>query len=160
MAAVGAGERLPMVEPIEARFPGLRNSTFRVTSPPSRDYNCVAWAAGDTGHWWWPDADDDASFWPEAIPREETAEAFVAAFAKLGYAPSSGEQVEPGFEKIALFAKDNLPTHVARQLANGHWTSKLGMREDIEHDLHAIGGEAYGAVAVVLKRRATNQGAA
>jgi hypothetical protein len=48
-----------MVEGIEARFPGLRTSSFRVTSPATRDYNCVAWAARDTAHWWRPDLDPD-----------------------------------------------------------------------------------------------------
>jgi len=148
-----------MVEGLEARFPGLRTSPFRVTSPPSRDYNCVAWAAGDKAHWWWPDpdTDNDIPYWPAGVLREETVHAFVAAFATLGYAPAAGEEPEPGFEKVALFAKDNVPTHVARQLPNGRWTSKLGQREDIEHDLHAVSGEAYGTVVFVLKRQATSQ---
>lgn len=146
-----------MVERIESRFPGLRTSPFRVTSPAMRDYNCVAWAAGDTARWWWPDPnpDDDASFWPPGIPREETVAAFVAAFATLGYAPGSGEELEPGFVKVALFASGAVPTHAARQLPNGRWTSKLGLREDIEHDLHAVSGDAYGPVVRILKRPIT-----
>jgi hypothetical protein len=143
-----------MVEDIEARFPGLRTSPFRVTSPATRAYNCIAWAAGDTVHWWWPDldADDDAVFWPPSAPIEETVDAFVAAFATLGFSPASGEHLEAGFEKVALFAIGAVPTHAARQLPSGRWTSKLGLREDIEHDLHAVTGETYGAVALVLKR--------
>ena len=143
-----------MVERIEARFPGLRTSSFRVTSPATRDYNCIAWAAGDLAHWWWPDADpdDDAIFWPPTVPVQETVDAFVAAFATLGYAPSVGEEPEPGFEKVALFASGAVPTHAARQLPSGRWTNKLGLREDIEHDLHAVSGEAYGTVVLVLKR--------
>jgi hypothetical protein len=42
--------------------------------------------------------------------------------------------------------------HAARQLPGGRWTSKLGNREDIEHDLNAVSGEAYGTVVMVLKR--------
>ena len=143
-----------MVERIDAAFPGLRNSPFRVTSPPNRDYNCIAWGAGDTARWWWPDPDDfdDVPFWPPSVPRDETVAAFVAAFATLGYAPGSDETHEPGFEKIALFARGDVPTHAARQLPNGRWTSKPGLREDIEHDLHALSGAAYGIVALVLKR--------
>ncbi|HEY1379697.1 MAG TPA: hypothetical protein VGF55_23035 [Gemmataceae bacterium] len=143
-----------MVEPIEARFPGLQTSPYRVTSPATRDYNCVAWAAGDTANWWWPDPDleNDAAFWPPGVPREETVAAFAAAFAILGYSPAQGEELEPGFEKVALLASGDVPTHAARQLPNGRWTSKLGRREDIEHDLHAVSGEAYGAVVLVLKR--------
>jgi hypothetical protein len=141
-----------MVERIEARFPGLQASPYRVTSPATRDYNCVAWAAGDTANWWWPDTDNDAAFWPPGVPREETVDAFVAAFATLGYAPAQGEEIEPGFEKVTLFAHGGVPTHAARQLPDGRWTSKLGRLEDIEHDVHAVSGEAYGAVVLVLKR--------
>jgi hypothetical protein len=144
-----------MVGRLEERFPGLRDTPYRVTSPATRDYNCIAWAAGDTSHWWWPDVDpdDDAVFWPPGVPAEETLAAFVAAFATLGYAPCPGEEYEPGFEKVALFARDGIPTHAARQLPDGRWTSKLGMSEDIEHDLHAISGELYGTVLLVLRRR-------
>jgi hypothetical protein len=146
-----------MVERIEAHFPGLWTSPFRVTSPAARDYNCIAWAAGDTARWWWPDPDpaDAAAFWPPGAPREETVDAFVAAFATLGYAPGSGDELEPGFEKVALFASGAAPTHAARQLPSGRWTSKLGLREDIEHDLHAVSGEAYGQVVMILRRATT-----
>jgi len=143
-----------MVEPIDAHLRGQRISSFRVTSPPSRDYNCIAWAAGDTRHWWWPDvdADDDTLFWPPGVPLEETVDAFVAAFATLGYTPCSRDEAEAGFEKAALFARAGVPTHAARQLPSGRWTSKSGLREDIEHDLHAVSGEKYGAVVRLLKR--------
>jgi hypothetical protein len=143
-----------MVERIAALFPGLRASSFLVTSPETRAYNCVAWAAGDTARWWWPDPESDACFWPPGVPAAETVDAFVAALATLGYAPCSGDDFEPGFEKVALFAADGVPTHVARQLAGGRWTSKLGRSEDIEHDLHALGGDVYGAVVLILKRPA------
>ena len=36
-----------MVKNLTLLFPGLQVSTFQVTSPPTRDYNCIAWAAGD-----------------------------------------------------------------------------------------------------------------
>jgi len=34
------------------QFPRLTAARYRVTSPATTDYNCVAWAAGDTEHWW------------------------------------------------------------------------------------------------------------
>jgi len=143
-----------MVEAIEALFPGLGTSTYRVTSAASRDYNCIAWAAEDTRHWWWPDLDpdNDAIFWPRGVALEETLDAFAAVFATRGYVACSGEELEPGFERVALFAKAGAPTHAARQLASGRWTSKLGLREDIEHDLHAVSGDLYGTVVLLLKR--------
>lgn len=143
-----------MVEPIEALFPGLQNSDYRVTSPASRIYNCIAWAAGDTARWWWPDpdAENDARYWPPGVALEESLDAIAAAFATVGYAPCTGEAVEPGFERIALFAAAGVPTHAARQVPSGRWTSKLGFREDIEHELHAVSGDIYGAAALLLKR--------
>ncbi len=45
-----------------------------------------------------------------------------------------------------------LPTHAARQLASGRWTSKLGKAEDIEHDLHDLEGDLYGIVVLLMKR--------
>jgi hypothetical protein len=143
-----------MVKQLEECFPGLRGTPYRVTSPATHDYNCIAWAAGDTARWWWPEVDPDnaAVFWPSGVALEETLPAFVAAFATLGYAPCPGEEPEPGFEKVALFARDGVATHAARQLPDGRWTSKLGLGEDIEHDLHAVAGELYGSVVLLLKR--------
>jgi hypothetical protein len=40
-------------------FPHLTEENHRVTSPPSADYNCVAWSAADTEHWWQPGV-----YWP------------------------------------------------------------------------------------------------
>jgi hypothetical protein len=82
-----------------------------------------------------------------------TLDAFLTAFATLGYVPADSEAHEPGQEKVALFVSvDGTPTHAARQLSDGRWTSKLGRAEDIEHALRDIEGEIYGAVARVLKR--------
>lgn len=139
-----------MVAPIESHFPGLKTSPYHITSPATRDYNCIAWAAGDTTRWWWPDP--GADYWPLGAPAELAIDAFVRAFETLGYVPASDAELEPGYEKIALFARADVPTHAARQLRNGRWTSKLGRLEDIEHDLHALAGDLYGDVALVLKR--------
>jgi hypothetical protein len=144
-----------MVNVLETLFPGLRTTSYRVTSPPSRDYNCIAWSAGDTLNWWWPVGDpfDEPRFWPASVARELTLAAFLAAFASLGYEPCDDTTLESGFEKIALFAdKHDKPTHACRQLEAGCWTSKLGRSEDIEHDLHALEGNIYGRVVLVMKR--------
>jgi hypothetical protein len=142
-----------MVTPLEAVFPGLVGNGYRVTSPRDGDYNCVAWAAGDTRNWWWPGQDAGKEYWPAGVARERTRDAFVAAFATLGYAACESELVEAGHEKIALFCHaDGRPTHVARQLGDGRWTSKLGKAEDIEHPLHDLEGAVYGSVVLVMKR--------
>ena len=134
---------------IEVYFPGLRDSEYRVTSPEAATYNCIAWAAGDSRRWWWP---TDKSFWPKGAPRKVTVTAFVRAFGTYGYVPCESPSLEDGFEKVAIYVKDGRPTHAARQLPTGKWTSKLGPLEDIEHSLRAIEGDQYGSVAQILRR--------
>jgi hypothetical protein len=132
-------------------FPHLAAGGFVETSPVTAAYNCIAWAAGDTDRWWWPDA-MNTSYWPPEIPRSETLEAFVAAFATLGYARCSDGTVAVEIEKVAIYAKSSRPTHMSRQLADGRWTSKLGHDIDLTHDLAGLEGALYGLVAVFLSR--------
>ena len=73
-------------------------------------------------------------YWPPEVPREETVPAFEGALAQLGFKPCSTRTPEKGVEKVALFALQDKPTHVAKLLAKGKWSSKLGQFEDIEHN--------------------------
>jgi hypothetical protein len=136
---------------IEISFPNLKESGYSITSPEDISYNCIAWAAHDTERWWWPSS---LYYWPDHVPREETLESFVQAYATLGFVPIQDAGLELGHEKIAIFINSSgTPTHAARQLPNGAWTSKLGRREDIEHHtIHGIEGSAYGTVAAILAR--------
>ncbi|BAZ29430.1 hypothetical protein NIES4074_18760 [Cylindrospermum sp. NIES-4074] len=139
---------------IERDFPNLVTQGYKLTSPDTTDYNCVAWAAEDEQNWWWPDAQNE-EYWPPDIPREETLKAFQQAFQTLGYELCQDDALESGFQKIAIYANSNkIPTHVARQLPDGKWTSKLGQDEDIEHSnlLGLTGNPGYGEVACIMKR--------
>ncbi len=138
-------------------LPNLDSQNHRITSPCKKRYNCIAWAADSDTQWWWP---NNKGFWPQGVPREESLSAFVAAFATLGYEECQDGALEERYEKAALFARrdvsgDLVPTHAAKQLSNGRWTSKLGPLEDIEHmKLEDVNGPAYG-VPVLFMRRVT-----
>ncbi|MBL8793568.1 MAG: hypothetical protein JNM56_06675 [Planctomycetia bacterium] len=132
-------------------FPSLADEGFTETSPATTDYNCIAWAAGRTDDVWWPDA-EGLGYWPEGVLRGETLEAFYLAFESLGYVRCAGGELEPEFEKVALYALDGRPKHAARQLPDGSWTSKLGQWIDITHSLRGVAGPVYGQVAGFLKR--------
>ncbi len=67
-------------------FSRLTPGSFEIIGHSTQEYNSIAWAAGDTTAWWWP-LPPDAAFWPDGIPNELTVEAFVQAFATLGYGP-------------------------------------------------------------------------
>lgn len=94
-------------------------------------------------------------YWPAGIPRELTIKAFTDAYAIQGYTPCADGSLEPGIEKIALFAVPGpggyVPTHAALQLANGEWTSKLGPFEDIVHKaVDDVSGPVYGRVVCYI----------
>lgn len=118
---------------IETTFPALCSSNYQITSPATPTYNCIAWAARDMNLWWWPDSQYTA-YWPAEAPREEKLDAFIKAYRIAGFTQCENSDLEEGFEKVAIYA-DTLgkPQHAARQLISGHWTSKLGPMEDIDH---------------------------
>ena len=133
-------------------FPNLSAGDCSITSPISLSYNCIAWAAGDTSKVWWPDL-RNIGYWPSGVPRIAAIESFISAFATLGYSICQSAAHESAFEKIALYTKPTgRPTHAARQLNSGRWTSKIGRMEDIEHDLNELNGTEYGTVACIMKR--------
>lgn len=138
---------------LESIFPRLKGSKYRRTSPESLFYNCVAWAAGNTTHNWWPDS---FSYWI-GPSTEETVASFAAAFTRLGYEPCENISLEEGMEKVAIYAKDGEVQHMARQTLSGAWTSKLGELDDIQHELSALEGQEYGSVALVLRRKTRNE---
>src|SRR5438105_8187984 len=90
-------------ETLRAAFPGLeRDESFRVSSPIDPAYNCIGYAAGDETHLWWPAV--PGWYWPPEVRAEPTLEAFSAAFGTRGFAPCRTGALEPGLEKVALYA--------------------------------------------------------
>jgi hypothetical protein len=133
---------------IENWFPMLRVSGYRITSPRDGKYNCIAWAADRDDIW----MDPAGYYWPPDVPRENTLDILVRAFGTLGYSPCKSEKLERGFQKVAIYvATDGVPSHAARQLPTGKWTSKLADWEDIEHKtLAGLTNSFYGNVAKIL----------
>ena len=127
----------------------------RLTSPPSPEYNCIAWAAGEDDRWWWPVG---GYYWPVGAATTETIDAFVEAYATLGFALCEGTELEPFWEKIALYVDSRgTPTHAARQLEDGQWASKLGSDVDVEHETPdevttLPGCQIYGRTEVFMRR--------
>ena len=136
-------------------FPKLASTPHRMTSLYDPRYNCIAWAAGDTRRWWEPDEDEDC-YWLSDAPREYSLNSYINAFESIGFTRCDSFDLEPGFEKVAIFANETGPTHASKQLSDGQWSSKLGVFEDIQHGLEALAGddrEEYGQIAQVLKRK-------
>ncbi len=88
-------------------FPRLTPDNHRPTSPAAIEYNCVAWAAGDTDRWWQPGV-----YWPTQTPRGDYGiSALEEAFKALGFEPCGDDGPEPGFEKVALYGNNFHYTH-------------------------------------------------
>ena len=131
-------------------FPALSIPNCYRTSNPTRQYNCIAWAAGDTTRWWWPRSPQ--AYWPPWAPNEVTIPAFVQAFQGLGYSTCADPLLEPAIEKITIYANHNQPTHASRQLVTGQWSSKLGEGYDLTHTITCMDGPVYGSAAVFMRR--------
>jgi hypothetical protein len=141
---------------ISEAFPLTHSEPFLETSPTDGLYNCIAWAYGVNDRWFWPDS-SGLTFWPENIPHETNVQAFISLFGGIGYEICNDGTLEEGFEKIAIYTNDSMPTHAARQLPSGRWTSKLGQMQDIEHSIFSMSDGVYGNVNVFMKREAPIQ---
>jgi hypothetical protein len=141
-----------------AYFPRLTKKNHSIESCKDGNYNCIAYAAGSTTIKWWPIFQKDA-YWPPKVPYSETIDAFIKAFATLGYAECADGSFEQGIEKVAIYSKDGTrsgkPTHAARQVEGQKWASKLGGDYDIHHSQLAIGGGGYGEITAFMKRTRT-----
>lgn len=137
-------------------LPNLTDLNCEIKSPVTRRYNCIAWAARENFRNWWPDP-LGIGYWPTAVQREVTTEAFLRAYGTLGFTLCFDGTLEAGIEKVALYGKGpagaEVPTHAALQLDDGKWTSKLGPFEDINHTTaSAVNGPVYGTTICYLAR--------
>lgn len=150
---------------VENIFPNLKSCHHAKTSESTLfemvKYNCIAHAAGDNKRWWEPKQTGADYYWPDKAPHEYTPEAYKMAFILEGFEDCDNQEVEEGFEKVALYWGKGGP-HAAKQLPNGRWSSKLGDNQDIEHEtlegLETDGLKpAYGTVYCTLKRHIGNK---
>ena len=140
-----------MPNKIEKWFPNLAGSGYEITGAPTGEYNCIAWALGITSARW--DCDIPGSYWPPYLPRNQEVGTIMRLFAGEGFSVCEDDVLEPDFEKIAVYAFVGQFTHVARQLENGHWTSKIGSLETIIHpSLASMSGGIYGFVHCIMRR--------
>ncbi len=128
----------------------LSEASVREIGPRSAAYNSVAWAAGETDRFWWPD-ESSFYYWPHGVERKDNVTCCVEAFKQLGYESSPYDALEPGFTRVSIFGHSSI-VHVARQISNGLWTSKIGVRGPlVEHGLSAVHG-SYGRPTVFMRR--------
>jgi hypothetical protein len=132
------------------QFPNSFIEPLTITSPETPQYNCVAWALGDTEHWW--EADEDY-LWLDTSEFDNSLSTMQSFFHYFGFKPIDKPNFKNKIEKIALFSDDGIYcTHVAKQLSTKIWTSKLGVSHDVTHTLAALEEGIYGNVVMILQK--------
>jgi hypothetical protein len=134
-------------------FPNATSETLIETSPATNDYNCIAWTLGKTNAWYdstpgytWPWSHRDRMF-ASAIT------SIVELYRREGFLECQSLELEPGFEKVAIYSTEGRFKHAALQLVNGEWTSKMGPFEDVQHaTAETLIGPELETIARVMKR--------
>ncbi len=142
----------PLSHPIRQRWwPNLTDENHAITSPATDNYNCIAWACELGDKWMWPGTLD--SYWPAGVVGRDELETIIQLYLDSSYEECESGEREEGYKKVAIYVNQNGPTHVALQLDSGHWTSKLGRLEDIEHDTpETLEGDFYGRAIILLRK--------
>lgn len=144
---------------LTAELPCLQSDPcFKITSPWSENYNCIAWAMGRTDVW------VDTNFrpghwWPSGVVRFVAPQQLIEAFAAVGFRRCSSSIYEEGFDKIVLYQAQNPNhgfnvtwTHAARILQDGIAHSKFGRAFDGVHSIDIFAGSHYGVPYAFMKR--------
>ncbi len=136
---------------LSSKFPNLTNKNHSIVSPETDNYNCIAWSIGVNDKWMWPG--DSDSFWPSGVAKGDELEAIIQLYLDKGYEKCASGESEEEYKKVAIYVKEDSPSHASLQLESGRWTSKLGSLQDIEHDtLEVLEGEEYGKATILLKK--------
>lgn len=145
-----AGKRMP--PNLLVAFPNLSTGNGYIhTSDATPTYNCIAHAFGDQTRRWEPDP-LGICYWPPGLTRTSAMSGFNALCKSRGYQRCTDGNLEPSVEKLAIYVVHGRFTHIARQLPDGRWTSKLGNAEDITHDLSGLENSSYGTVTIYFKK--------
>lgn len=92
----------------EKRFPKLTRDNYQRHSPWDRQYNCIAFAAGDSWRLW-----SNAAYWPPGVNQGHDFNDLVEAYLAIGFVHCGvALDIEIGFEKVALYWTP----------ADGEWT--------------------------------------
>lgn len=128
-------------------FPNLNTNNFTFESLRDEDYNCVAWIHEIQDEW--IQFKDVHGSYDISINR------YIEYFKEFGYKISENKNLEKGVVKIAIYcdSRANEFKHVARQLPNGKWASKLGDWEDIIHENpDVLFGKLYGNDLIIMQK--------
>ena len=110
---------------LTAAFPKLASEGFEIVEQPSEQYNCIAYAAGDTRQWW---DHNQRHYWPAYATRSNDIESLKELFAGIGFQQCHDSGTETGYEKVALYEEQGAWKHAAVQTPSGALAQQSGPR--------------------------------
>ena len=142
---------------ILSAFPSLHHDiNWKINSPEDGSYNCLAYAAVITDKFFWPGNRPEYT-WHKDVPMDTQLPTLILFYEKHEFIECENFDFENGYQKIALYIKDDEITHAARQLSTGLWCSKLGPSHDIIHsNPYTVEGNQYGRAVSAMKREHPN----
>lgn len=136
-------------------FPELANDqNFKICSPKTHEYNCIAWAMQFTDRWV-TSVDGPQYWWPNDVERNMSSSALIAAFEAVGFTECDNKSLEEGFDKVILYKNETEDewTHASRIIDNSVEHSKFGASFDGTHSHDKFQGTCYGIPYAIMKRR-------
>lgn len=149
-------------------FPRLRgDKLFKITSPETDRYNCIAWAMGFDDRWVDCCPHIEGHWWPPIGVCDLAPNSLLKAFEYMKFTKCEGCASEDGYEKVALYMIDTnfetgekgpIWTHASRVLSEFECHSKRGASFDIHHrNGDVFEGSSYGSIYAYMKRRISDK---
>lgn len=137
---------------LEKWHPKLQNKNYKIIPTKDLDkFNCFSFVIDIFDDW----SGSSTKIWHNPNNRYATAKNYIEFYSTYGFQVCDNELFEDGYDKIALYEKDNFITHACKQF-NNMWRSKLGCNVIIEHELEWLSGtvsENYGEIVAIMKRK-------
>lgn len=138
-------------------FPALANdANFKLLSPATPCYNCIAWAMGYIDRW--VDTDDKVGhWWPTGVEKSLKPAALIQAFEAVGYIEADDYKPEDNYHKVILYKniEKDIWTHASLVVTAFVEHSKFGSAWDGEHShnvLNSTTPDSYGVPYAYMKR--------
>jgi hypothetical protein len=141
----------------------LEGENFVFSSLKKTGYNCIGFALGEEGKDLMMTAFAKRLDLGQVGLSKERLNHSVKAYAKIfagfyGFEECNDGSYEAGFDKIVLYEgldedHEISFSHVAIQVDEKYWKSKLAWCEDVEHTLDALNGPMYGHPVMFMKRK-------
>ena len=116
------------------------------------NYNCISYSVGLTDRGFWPIKGRDDCWYGI---NEVTINSFDIFYEHYGFKRCDYLDIlyDKNYIKVAIFTKENIPTHASIQIDDNWWESKIGQLGIIKHDIFEIEGDIYGKLSHIYKKK-------